>query len=366
MRQKLQAEEAASSRASSSHKREASNMSDSFNTEMKNRASELRIETDEALLEQKRILQEEHAVAISKLQEAHKNAIEMALSKAEESYSSLSLMESTATRVKELSEKIHDDHSATIKVREESFQERERQIFEMQRNVMKQQEDLELEKKKVYELLGSADSILLNVNLRREEDKQELDQAKTRFEKEGEAFSLEKQSLLSLLKQERFEYAKEKDEWIIDKRRFHQSLLEDKSEVDNMQKQLVSKLQAVATLQEELEYAKKREDNQEHAFSTMMTQEMSEIKIKRAELDRDLVALKLEKLKFQLSRSELDAEVSIFSTEKDELLDMVSSTKRMHQQSVNERKSALIFRSEGSTLLEKVERAKLDVRGYYY
>jgi hypothetical protein len=93
----------------------------------------------------------------------------------------------------------------------------------------------------------------------------------------------------------------------------------------------------------------------------MIAQELSEIKIKGAELDRDLVALKLEKLKLQVSKSQLEAEVNIFAAEKDELLDMVNTTKRMHQESVNERKTALIFRSEGSAMVEKIERMKGEV-----
>jgi hypothetical protein len=159
-----------------------------------------------------------------------------------------------------------------------------------------------MEKKKMFDLVGSAEAILFHIKHRSEEDKLETDHARTRLDKERVAFASEKKALLDLLMQDKVDYAKERDAWAVDKTRFHQNLLEEKRDVDIHRNLLASKLQAVASLQEELEYEKRREESAENAFNTMMRDEMAEVKIKRAELDRDLVALKLEKLKFQVSR----------------------------------------------------------------
>jgi hypothetical protein len=145
-----------------------------------------------------------------------------------------SILDSTASRVTKLSEKLHDDHSGSIRVREETLQERELQIIEIQKNVIKQRADLELEKKKMYELVGSADDILFNVNKRRDEDMIELDQSKSRLEKELADFASEKHALLNFLKMEKVEHSKEKDEWAAEKKRFHQILEDEKREVGQL------------------------------------------------------------------------------------------------------------------------------------
>jgi hypothetical protein len=75
VRQLLETEKAALSSAIEAHKSEKSNSKDSFAFELKRQESQFRCELEKDLEDQKRMLQEEHSRAISKLKENHKYAV---------------------------------------------------------------------------------------------------------------------------------------------------------------------------------------------------------------------------------------------------------------------------------------------------
>jgi len=202
---------------------------------------------------------------------------------------------------------------------------------------------------------------LIAIKRQRDEERESNLTFRIRLDREQDEFNKERIENLVHFQREKEEFARAREEWLADKKRMFQQLAEEKRVFDTQHAQLQAKLASIDDIQEDLGYAKAREEGQLQIFKSIMDKEMQDIKAKRAELDRQAVAMKLERLKFEFVKSRLDAEVSIFGNEREEIEKFVGESKKMHLDSVKERIAAQMLRSEGTTLAESLETMKADV-----
>ncbi|KAJ3389825.1 hypothetical protein HDU92_000847 [Lobulomyces angularis] len=301
---------------------------------------------------------------ISQLKQVHVDELKKVIyngEAAEKLFSLVGKVENSSNFVSNLQKKIENDHDYSIKERETAFQEREKHIANMQENALAQQIEIEKERDRVYQIMKKFEVNLMEVNNRREEERKKLVSDTVKFEKEKDEFNVEHNNEIRQLRMEKVDFIKSKEEWNTEKKKLMSQIFEEKKNLTTEKLVLDAKKEEILNLEAELNFKKNKEEEEIKIFKDLISKENTTLKEKRFELERNLSIFKFEKLKFEASKSKLDCEISIFDDEKENIEKIVKDSKNLYQETLKERKSAQLIKTEGEISAAALEQMKCDV-----
>ncbi|ORY46859.1 hypothetical protein BCR33DRAFT_715278, partial [Rhizoclosmatium globosum] len=257
----------------------------------------------------------EHEKTIALLKSKHFDEMSKMISTADAAQQLETLahkMEESSQLVDAMHHKLEADHSYSVKEREMALQLKERQLVELQRQIMKQHLSLEEERLKLKAKSDTTDTILEEMKREREDDQRAVDEERRNLENQISIVRTERDLIQRQLHRERLEFVRQKEAWTMERKK-QLMASSDEQQALAMEKAIIeAKREAVVEVEMEMERLKGREEAQIHADRLMLEKEAHTLAIKRADLHREAAELRTERLALETEKQKLEAEKEAF------------------------------------------------------
>ncbi|KAJ3082636.1 hypothetical protein HK102_001545, partial [Quaeritorhiza haematococci] len=250
----------------------------------------------------------------------------------------------TSSRVVDvLQKKLESEHSYSVKERESSFQDRERQIAEIQELVKTMQTSM-IESKKLQE-----------------EERRRIIQERTKLEMHMAELAAEKEEILHQLQCERIEFVRSREEWSIEKRRMLQQISQEHKTLAMEKAVLHAKRKAVEDLEADVGHFKSREEAQINSDRLILEKDLHSLQLRKSELHKEVAVLRAEKMRFESLRSEMEAERKEFESVRGEVERRVKDVFDVHSHAVKQRQLAQQFKEEAERICSTLEEKRVEL-----
>ncbi|TPX40362.1 hypothetical protein CcCBS67573_g10627 [Chytriomyces confervae] len=241
-------------------------------------------------------------------------------------------MEESSRLVDCMHHKLETDHSYSVKVfvdpidilslsnscrifmkeREAALQLKERQLVELQRQIVRQQQSLEDERIKLQAKSEVADSLLDQFRKDRDEDQRIMDSERRNLEEQINVMRTEKDLIQRQLHRERLDFVRQREAWNLERKKSLMASSDQEKDLAMEKALLEAKREDVAEVEMETQRLKGIEQAQLIADRQMIDNEIHSIALKRTELHRDAAALRADKIAFENEKQKLGAEIEAF------------------------------------------------------
>ncbi|KAI8829835.1 hypothetical protein BJ741DRAFT_712516 [Chytriomyces cf. hyalinus JEL632] len=277
----------------------------------------------------------EHDKAVAVLKAKHFDEMSKLISTADAANQLESLahkMEESSRLVDCMHHKLETDHSYSVKVsvvpinflplsnscrifmkeREAALQLKERQLVELQRQIVRQQQSLEDERIKLQAKSEVADSLLDQFRKDRDEDQRIMDSERRNLEEQISVMRTEKDLIQRQLHRERLDFVRQRETWNLERKKSLMASSDQEKDLAMEKALLEAKREAVAEVEMEVQRLKGIEQAQLIADRQMIDKDIHSIALKRTELHREAAALRADKIAFENEKQKLAAEIEAF------------------------------------------------------
>ncbi|KAJ3295441.1 hypothetical protein HDU79_009130 [Rhizoclosmatium sp. JEL0117] len=270
-------------------------------------------------------------------------------------------MEESSQLVDAMHHKLETDHSYSVKEREMALQLKERQLVELQRQIMKQHQSLEEERLKLKAKSDTTDTILEEMKREREDDQRAVDEERRNLENQISIVRTERDLIQRQLHRERLEFVRQKEAWTMERKK-QLMASSDEQQALAMEKAIIeAKREAVVEVEMEMERLKGREEAQIHADRLMLEKEAHTLAIKRADLHREAAELRTERLALETEKQKLEAEKEAFEKGWKVAETRVKMANDVHHSAADERLKAETLDAEVRKTLQVIQNQKLEL-----
>ncbi|KAI8823457.1 uncharacterized protein EV422DRAFT_521106 [Fimicolochytrium jonesii] len=317
---------------------------------------------EDELARQHETLTATHKEATKHLAEAHAAELVTVLSRTNELTTLATQIQSRDQAVTDLQKKVETDHAYSIKERELAFQNREKQISEMQRHFLDQQKELDEERVKIQELVRTMDENMHAAQRQQSEAYKRLMNDKTRLQEQMQDMQAEKHTLLAHLHTDRVELLKQKEEWALEKRRQTQQLDGERTALALERSELESLKHTLQVLQSDLATHKLREEAQLHADRIVFERDQQALVNKAAVVHREMAQLRSERCLLEAEKGKLGVEREVFEVGREEAERVVREVGKVGEVAVTERHKAEELLSSTVETQQSLEAALAKIR----
>ncbi|KAJ3402624.1 hypothetical protein HDU80_004924 [Chytriomyces hyalinus] len=326
----------------------------------------------------------EHDKAVAVLKAKHFDEMSKLISTADAAHQLESLthkMEESSRLVDCMHHKLETDHSYSVKVfvdpidilslsnscrifmkeREAALQLKERQLVELQRQIVRQQQSLEDERIKLQAKSEVADSLLDQFRKDRDEDQRIMDSERRNLEEQINVMRTEKDLIQRQLHRERLDFVRQREAWNLERKKSLMASSDQEKDLAMEKALLEAKREAVAEVEMETQRLKGIEQAQLIADRQMIDKEIHSIALKRTELHREAAALRADKIAFENEKQKLTAEIEAFERGWKTAENSVKHAQVVKKTAEEERQKAESLDSEVRKTLASIQNERLQL-----
>ncbi|TPX42688.1 hypothetical protein CcCBS67573_g10496 [Chytriomyces confervae] len=306
----------------------------------------------------------EHDKAVAVLKAKHFDEMSKLISTADAAHQLESLahkMEESSRLVDCMHQKLETDHSYSVKEREAALQLKERQLVELQRQIVRQQQSLEDERIKLQAKSEVADSLLDQFRKDRDEDQRIMDSERRNLEEQISVMRTEKDLIQRQLHRERLDFVRQREAWNLERKKSLMASSDQEKDLAMEKALLEAKREAVAEVEMETQRLKGIEQAQLIADRQMIDKEIHSIALKRTELHREAAALRADKIAFENEKQKLTAEIEAFERGWKTAENSVKHAQVVKKTAEEERQKAESLDSEVRKTLASIQNERLQL-----
>ncbi|KAJ3245517.1 hypothetical protein HDU78_009126 [Chytriomyces hyalinus] len=306
----------------------------------------------------------EHDNAVAVLKAKHFDEMSKLISTADAAHQLESLahkMEESSRLVDCMHHKLETDHSYSVKEREAALQLKERQLVELQRQIVRQQQSLEDERIKLQAKSEVADSLLDQFRKDRDEDQRIMDSERRNLEEQISVMRTEKDLIQRQLHRERLDFVRQREAWNLERKKSLMASSDQEKDLAMEKALLEAKREAVVEVEMETQRLKGIEQAQLIADRQMIDKEIHSIALKRTELHREAAALRADKIAFENEKQKLAAEIEAFERGWKTAENSVKHAQVVKKTAEEERQKAESLDSEVRKTLASIQNERLQL-----
>ncbi|KAJ3022641.1 UNVERIFIED_CONTAM: hypothetical protein HDU68_009015 [Siphonaria sp. JEL0065] len=306
----------------------------------------------------------EHEKTIAQLKSNHFDEMAKLISTADAAQQLETLtnkMQESSQRVDEMHHKLERDHSYSVKEREMALQLKERQIVELQRQVMKQNQSLDEERQKLKSKSEATDALLDEFRREREDDQRAVDEERRNLENQISIVRTERDLIQRQLHRERLEFTRQKEAWTMERKKALMASSDEQKSLAMEKAILDAKRDAVVEIELEMGRLKGREEAQIHAERMMLDKEAHSLAIKKSDLHRETAELRAEKIAFEAEKQKLVSEKEAFEKGWLAAENRVKQAKEVQSSAAEERQRAAELDAEVRNALHAMEAQRHEI-----
>ncbi|KAI8611518.1 hypothetical protein BC830DRAFT_650511 [Chytriomyces sp. MP71] len=285
-------------------------------------------------------------------------------------------MEESSRLVDSMHHKLESDHSYSVKERETALQLKERQLVELQRQILKQQQGLEDERLKIKAKSDATDTVLEEFRREREDEQRVMDEDRRNLEEQISVTRTERDLMQRQLQRERVEFVRQKESWALERKKALMASSDEQKDLAMEKAILEAKREAVAEMELESQRSKSVENAQmlaggkfvpntavltRYKDRQQLDKELHALAIKKSDLHRETAALRAEKLAFASEKQRLAAEMEAFEKGWKTAESSVQKAKDVQHIAVEERQRAENLDAEVRKTLSCIQVEKIQV-----
>eukprot|EP00842_Homolaphlyctis_polyrhiza_P006570 jgi/Hompol1/6914/HPOL_002366-RA len=272
-------------------------------------------------------------------------------------------METNSKLIDTLQLRMEADHALSLQNREETLLTRERQVADLQTQLIKEKETAEMDRVRTQEMMERMEQALKSAKHHQEQEFEVIYRDKTRLAEQIAKVQEERDLMSFKLNQERGEFTVAREAWDIERRRMIAQITEEEKRISSERAEIASRERANKQLEEELAVAKNRHENQVQAERSMLDREMKLLQARFAEYHREDSRLRVERLKIDALKTQLDIERSVLESEQKTLEQNVRHAAMMHGEAARERHKAQSLQMAADVAMQQIETGKQEMLG---
>ncbi|KAI8814183.1 hypothetical protein BJ742DRAFT_766595 [Cladochytrium replicatum] len=335
-------------------------------------ASRVKSETEKLKAEYERLIADLKQSHFVELSQAISNA--SAVRQLEELTSKV---ESSSKFIDTWQQRIERDHTFSVKEREGAYQERERHlktvlifdiafqqllkpsVQQMQQHLELQIRDLEQEREKMALLVDATGKNMNDAKRQLEQERLCSLSEHQKMEAKARELILEKEEVLSQLHSERVEFVKQREEWVVERKRMLQQLAEDRRSLAVEKAVVEAQKNNVANAEFEMSQTRSLEADQINSERVAYERESKTLQTRILEFHKEAAVLRIERNQLLAEKAQLAAEQAIFDAHRGRLEDQINEATKMHEDA--ERQKAQILFDQAKRIQKNIDEQRISL-----